>query len=768
MATVSELVVLVTANTSQFQSGIAKAGTTTSKFGAIAKVGMAVAAVAVVKFVADSVEAYNDHEDALLKLQNTISNSPQLVGASVQAFEDQADTLQALTGVQDEEILRADALLGRFRLTADQIQTLNPLILDYARATGIDAESAADKLGKATLGNAKALKTLGINFKATGNVAKDFNSIQDLLEKKVGGLAEAYGKTLPGQLDIAAAKFDDIKETVGQAVVPILQKLLDLAKPLVNVLKLAADHLDLVVAAGIGFAAVKFLPGLLFQIALGLEAVGASSIASGIGNVAGSLVALGGGVAILATADLAGLAYLINKMATGADPTFAVELGHGLAGIALEVPGLQKKLEGLPPTLERLAKQEENASKRAQQFGLAKDNFAEFSDAVEESVQVTVGEFENLNDAFDTTPKELEKALKLAITIARREQRTLAEIAGDDSISNAQKRALLALPANQRDAWAQAGEAGKRQIEKDAKTLQDLTERKFKEITNAAKGPAKAGGQGIGASMMSGSILGIAQHAPELNTAVAKAVQDAIQAGRDAAKAGSPSKKMMELGSDMILGLIEGLEKNAQKAVDAATKVLQKVLDAASSFRNAIRSGFGGFSDISGAFGSAEAPPTPESISAFAASQAAGAQQFADVLNALKRQGASKGLLGQIAAGGPEAIPFAQALLQGGPALIEQVNESLKTIAGLAGDTAERLTKSFFGEKIDRLRDRVVEARDELRKIREDLRFAENNPKVIININGDVTGQDLVDKIEAELIQRLKRQGAILNGAVRT
>lgn len=274
MATISELVVLVTANTSQFQSGVAKAETSTSKFATAAKVGLAIAAVAAVKFVADSVEAYNEHQKVLLELQKTIDGSPKLIGASTAAFEKQATALQNLTGVQDEEILQADAILGRFGLTADQLNAVTPLVLDYAQATGQDAATAATTLGKGLLGNTRALKALGISFTATGKTGQDFHDIMALVESKVGGLAEAYGQTLPGQLAIAEAKFDDVKETVGKAVIPILSKLLDLVKPLIGVLQLAADNMDVVVAAGLAFAGWKFIPALLEGVAAGLAKIG--------------------------------------------------------------------------------------------------------------------------------------------------------------------------------------------------------------------------------------------------------------------------------------------------------------------------------------------------------------------------------------------------------------------------------------------------------------------------------------------------------------
>lgn len=325
MATVSELIVLVSANTTNFQKGMAVSEASATKFGLVTKVAFGIAAVAAVKFVSDSVEAYNEHQEALLQLQTTISNSPKLIGASTAAFEKQATALQNLTGFQDEEILKADAVLGRFGLTADQLNEVNPLILDYARATGTDAATAAGALGKALLGNTRALKAIGISFTATGDTAKDFDTIVGSLQSKVGGLAEAYGQTLPGQLAIAAAKFDDVKETVGKAVIPILSQLLDLVKPLIAVLQLVADHLDVVVAAGAGFAAWKFIPPLLDAMAAGLAKLGftgagvalldASAALGSLGTAAVTAIPLIGQVGTEALTSAAGTQTAAEKMA---------------------------------------------------------------------------------------------------------------------------------------------------------------------------------------------------------------------------------------------------------------------------------------------------------------------------------------------------------------------------------------------------------------------------------------------------------------------
>jgi hypothetical protein len=780
MATVSELVVLVTANTSQFQSGMAKAEASTSKFATVAKIGFALAAVAAVKFVADSVEAYNEHQKALLELQTTIDNSPALVGASTAAFEEQATALQNLTGFQDEEILKADAVLGRFGLTADQLQEVNPLILDYARATGQDAATAAGSLGKALLGNTRALKTIGIAFTATGKTGQDFHTILDALESKVGGLSEAYGKTLPGQLAIAAAKFDDVKETVGKAVIPILTKLLDLVKPLIGVLQLAADHLDVVVVAGLAFAGWKFIPGLLDSIAAGLANLGFTGAgvalletSAAIGSVGTAAVTAIPVIGMLGTEALTAAAGTQTAAEKTTELQKAFDAGSISAGqAAAMMRGVVPPAKAVAESVGDVGSQSKAAADKQAALNEELDKTTEsMRDQLDAALSLADSTFGLISAARDNQTAEHELAAAHR-TVARLEEegktgtKAYAEARQNlrDAAFDAAKSELdLAEAARKLQQDIASGKTSREEAVATIRDLGNAAHLSGKDIQglvddvksglNAAAKTAQQLAPGIGSSISHGIALGITTSSELISTAAAAAVHKAMEAARTAAGAHSPSQVMRVLGEDMIRGLVEGLEKNAQKAVDAATKVLQKVMDAASSFRGAISGGIAGFGDISGAFGSAEAPPTPESISAFAGSQVAGAQQLADVLNALQRQGASKGLLSQIAGGGAEAIPFAQALLQGGPQLIKEVNRSLASIADAAGDVSERITKTFFGERINELKAEVRDTKRELHLDLQALKLLDKKDEIHITINGDVTGEEVVRKVRDGLLK---------------
>jgi len=224
----------------------------------------------------------------------------------------------------------------------------------------------------------------------------------------------------------------------------------------------------------------------------------------------------------------------------------------------------------------------------------------------------------------------------------------------------------------------------------------------------------------IGAALAQGVVLGITTHSELISVAAAQAVHDAIAAAKREAEAESPSKKMAELGHDLMEGLKNGITDKDRQVAQAVTDSIGKMLDAAKSaisdfrskmrdFAGGISGGFASFSDFVGGFGQGE---NPLGIQDFLSSQLAGAQGFADVLDALKRQGASKGLLSQIAGAGPEGLGFAQALLQGGPELVEQASQQLAAINRIADHEGGVLSKDFFGNKMDKLQgraDRIAE-----------------------------------------------------------
>lgn len=207
---------LVAAETSaqRYGSVLTSAGIAMASFGAVALVGLGAAAMAA-----------DEENQALARLQNSMANSPALTGASTDAFLDQAAALQDTTQFADDATVSAQALLGQFGLTQDQIIDLIPLVQDYAAKMGISLPDAAKAVGKATAGTNTTLRRAGIQFDQTAYAADNFAGTMAALEGSVGGFAGEQGKTLGGQLSILKNNFADLAEGVGQGAIVVFEDL---------------------------------------------------------------------------------------------------------------------------------------------------------------------------------------------------------------------------------------------------------------------------------------------------------------------------------------------------------------------------------------------------------------------------------------------------------------------------------------------------------------------------------------------------------------
>jgi hypothetical protein len=192
------------------------------------------AAAAVVRFGVQSVKAYAEAEKAQMKLQEAFRKFPRLADTNITALRALNSELQRKTRFDDDATAAAQATLAQYDLTGQQIAELTPLMQDFAAVTGGEVTDAAGALGKAFLGNTRALKAIGVDFTATGDRAKDFDTIMGALRTKVGGFAEAEGKTASGQLAIMNNAVGDLQESVGEALVPALTQLVGAVTPIVQ------------------------------------------------------------------------------------------------------------------------------------------------------------------------------------------------------------------------------------------------------------------------------------------------------------------------------------------------------------------------------------------------------------------------------------------------------------------------------------------------------------------------------------------------------
>jgi hypothetical protein len=189
-----------------------------------AGIALVAAGAAAVKFGTSSVKAYVEAEKSQIRLQDAFARFPKLADVSIGSLQKYNSQLALKTRFDDDATASGQAVLAQFGLTGQQLTKLTPLLQDYAAKTGKDLPAAAGVLGKAFLGNTRALKAIGIDYKMTGDKGKDFANIQRLVNEKVGGFAEKEGKSAAGQAEILRNRFGELQEAAGQKLLPALTK----------------------------------------------------------------------------------------------------------------------------------------------------------------------------------------------------------------------------------------------------------------------------------------------------------------------------------------------------------------------------------------------------------------------------------------------------------------------------------------------------------------------------------------------------------------
>jgi hypothetical protein len=203
-----------------------------SDFGKKAGAAFAAAAVAAaayaIKIGVDGVKAAIEDEAAQIRLATALRNATGATDQMIASVEKQILATSLATGVADDKLRPA---LQRLSLSTNDVtkaQDLLNLSLDISQATGKSLDTVANALGKAYDGNATALGKLGIGLSAAELKAMSFTEVQTKLSDLFGGAASANANTFQGRLARLKVGFDESVETIGFALLPILQKFLDL------------------------------------------------------------------------------------------------------------------------------------------------------------------------------------------------------------------------------------------------------------------------------------------------------------------------------------------------------------------------------------------------------------------------------------------------------------------------------------------------------------------------------------------------------------
>jgi hypothetical protein len=173
-------------------------------------------------FLASSVKAYLDQENANERLNQSLKNQGIYTKQTATELQAYAGQLQRTTTFTDEAIVESMALLTTFGLSGDKLKETTKLALDFSTSLGVDLHTASILLGKAFQGQTESLGRYGIKIDENIPKSERFTAVMDALNQRFGGSAEARLNTMSGRLENFGHRVDELKEKIGGLLIPVL------------------------------------------------------------------------------------------------------------------------------------------------------------------------------------------------------------------------------------------------------------------------------------------------------------------------------------------------------------------------------------------------------------------------------------------------------------------------------------------------------------------------------------------------------------------
>lgn len=236
--------------------------------------GAAVAVGALAKGLWDCAQAAAAEEVGMMQLKTAVDASGvswNTVGDSVEAYIASAQKRTAFDdSVQRQSLTNLITTTGSY----EQALSLLPLAMDIARAKGMDLAAASDLVGRVAMGNTGILSRYGIVLEE-GATAQEALA---MMQERFAGQADAYGKTNAAAAELMSQQWDNLKETIGTYVIPILttlfQWLASLAEAAIPMVEQAVTELQPIfeVVWGAVQTAIQIAWGIIEPVFAGLVA----------------------------------------------------------------------------------------------------------------------------------------------------------------------------------------------------------------------------------------------------------------------------------------------------------------------------------------------------------------------------------------------------------------------------------------------------------------------------------------------------------------
>ena len=236
-------------------------------------------------------------QDLLAQQLRTSAGATDAQIASMESFISASSRAFSVT---DDELRPAMASLTRSTGSAEEAQKLLETALNISTATGKDLETVTLALGKAYNGSTSALTKLDPSLKGVISSESTMTEITEALATSFGGSATVAAQSFEGQMKGMTIALDETKESIGAALLPALQALLGILKPVADwaqqntqvfliIIGVIGVLATAVVAANV---AMKIYQATLVLTKIATVALNAVTTANPFVLVAGAIIAL--------------------------------------------------------------------------------------------------------------------------------------------------------------------------------------------------------------------------------------------------------------------------------------------------------------------------------------------------------------------------------------------------------------------------------------------------------------------------------------------
>jgi hypothetical protein len=175
-------------------------------------------------FLKDSVKAAEAAQTSVAALGTAMNNAKVNTDANREAIMKSTEAMGNL-GFKANDTRDAFTKMITATGSVTESTKLMSVAADYARLKHEDLATAASTLTRGTTGAVRAFREFGIvldtHLPKNEAIAKAF----DQLNQKIGGQAAAYAQTYAGKMQIIGVQTEDLKEKIGNLLLPILTKL---------------------------------------------------------------------------------------------------------------------------------------------------------------------------------------------------------------------------------------------------------------------------------------------------------------------------------------------------------------------------------------------------------------------------------------------------------------------------------------------------------------------------------------------------------------